>query len=128
MRVLAREWAQRNSCPDLGLLRDTAEPGSASSAEVDFLADANKRSLQVLLLREDAAARDEYRVLLASFPDITITKVGQEQLEPPEGRAKALGQLVDKHSGEIVELDQHRMSWTMERVAPGSASAASSEQ
>ena len=128
MRVLARDWAQRNSCPDLGLLRDTAEPGSASSAKVDFLTAANTRSLQVLQLREDTAKRDEYRVLLASFPYITIMKVGQEQLETPEGRAKALGQLVDKHSGEIVELDQRQTRWTIEPVASGSARAASSEQ
>ena len=128
MRALASEWAQGESIRELGRLRGPGEPGSASSPDQIFIDQAHTRSLGVLQLKTDASARHDYRTLLQSLPAITVAKVGPEQLETPEGRARALGQLVDKHSGEIVELDQRRMSWTMERVAPGSASAASSEQ
>ena len=53
--------------------------------------------------------------LLEDLPAITIAKVGPEQLATTDGRAFAIGQLVNKHSGEIVELDQRRVSWTLDR-------------
>ena len=64
---------------------------------------------------------------MEGLPAITIEKVGSEQLATTDGRAFAIGQLINKHSGEIVELDQRCVSWTLERLAPGSASAPPSE-
>ncbi len=130
MRASARLWLWEQSDPvrDLGILRGTGAPGSASLAQADFLVKANKRSLGVLQLRNDAALRNEYRILLQVPPAITLPKVGEAQLATPERKAVVVGQLVDKHSGEIVELDRRRASWTLERVAPDSASADHSEQ
>ena len=123
MRALARSWEKNDDVRNLKLLRGTGAPGSASKAQADFLKQANKRSLGVLPLRAEEALRDEYGVLLQACPPIAVEKVGGAQLSTPGGRAHAIGQLVAKHSGEIVELDQRRANWTLEPVAPGSASA-----
>ena len=128
MRALARSWEQDDGVCNLSLLRGTCAPGSARAAQADFLAQAHKRSLGVLALRSDATLRDEYRVLLQALPAITLRKVGGAQLATPDGKAFAIGQLVAKHSGEIVELDRRRTSWTLQPVAPGSASADLPEQ
>ena len=128
MRAVARSWEQDDGASNLSLLRGTCAPGSARAAQADFLAQANKRSLGVLALRRDANLRDEYRVLLQALPAITLHKVGSAQLATLDGKAFAIGQLVSKHSGEIVELDRRRTSWTLQPVAPGSASADLPEQ
>ena len=128
MRALARSREQDDSVCNLSLVRGTCAPGSARAAQADFLAQANKRSLGVLALRSNATLRDEYRVLLQALPAITLRKVGGAQLATLDGKAIAIGQLVAKHSGEIVELDQRRTSWTLQPVAPGSASADLPEQ
>ena len=72
--------------------------------------------------------RDQDRVSLQALPSITWAKLGEEQLAATKGKARAIGQLVDKHSGEIVELDRRSTRWALERVAPGSASAKHSGQ
>ena len=82
----------------------------------------------VLHLKHDAALREKYKTLLYDLPAITVEKVGGAQLETPEGKAKAIGQLIGKHGGELVELNMRHAKWTLERVAPGSASAKVSEQ
>ena len=113
MRASARSWEQDDGVCNLSLLRGTCAPGSARAAQADFLTEANKRSLGVLALRDDATLRDEYSVLLQALPAITLVKVGAAQLATLDGKAYAIGQLVAKHSGEIVELDQRRTSWTL---------------
>ena len=128
MRALARSWEQDDGVCNLSVLRGTGAPGSARAAQADFLVRANKRSLAVLALRIDATLRDEYGVLLQALPAITLQKVGGAQLATPDGRAFAIGQLVNKHSGEIVDLDRRRTSWTLQLAAPGSASADLPEQ
>ena len=75
-----------------------------------------------------SALFEKYRALLLDFPPITVQKVGEAQLETPEGKAKAIGQLIGKHGGELVEVNRLHTKWTLERVAPGSASAKVSEQ
>ena len=69
----------------------------------------------------------QIRALLFDFPAITVEKVGKAQLETSEGKAKAIGQLIGKHGGEFVEVNMRHAKWTLERVAPGSASARVSE-
>ena len=64
----------------------------------------------MLALRSDATLRDEYHVLLQARPAITLEKVGSAQLATLDGKAYAIGQLVSKHGGEIVELDRRRTS------------------
>ena len=128
LRALARSWEQDDGVCNLSLLRGTGAPGSARAAQADFLAQANRRSMGVLALRSNATLRDEYRVLLQALPDITLRRVGSAQLATPDGKAFAIGQLVAKHSGKIVELDRRRTSWTLHPVAPGSASADLPEQ
>ena len=128
MRALARSWEQDDSVCNLSLVRGTCAPGSARAAQADFLSHAHKRSLGVLALRSDATLRDEYHVLLQALPAITLEKVGSAQLATLDGKAYAIGQLVSKHGGEIVELDRRRTSWTLQPVAPGSASADLPEQ
>ena len=66
-------------------------PGSASSAQAEFLGNAHRRSLGVLDLKHHAALREQYKTLLFDFPAITVEKVGEAQLETPEGTAKAIG-------------------------------------
>ena len=113
---------------DVGLLRGTGVPGSASSAQAEFLGNAHRRSLGFLDLKHHAALREQYKTLLFDFPAITVEKVGEAQLETPEGKAKAIGQLIGKHGGELVELDRRHANWTLESVPPGSASDKFSEQ
>ena len=56
------------------------------------------------------------------------TSLATDQLETEEGKAKAIGQLVNKHNGEIVELDTSRPDWTLQPVRPDFASAPLHEQ
>ena len=105
----------------------TSAPGSASSAPAEFFKNAHERSLGVIKVKHDAALREKYSALLFDFPPITVEKVGK-QLETPEGKAKAIGQLIGKHGGEPVKLDRRHANWTLESVPPGSASDKVSEQ
>ena len=106
MRAFVREWAQGKCVADLSLLRGTGDPGSDPD---NFLAHVLKRSLGVLGRRDNDVMQFDYSELLTGLPDITIDKVGPEQLATTNGRAFAIGQLVSKHRGEIVELDHgHR--------------------
>ena len=82
----------------------------------------------VLKLKNDAALREKYSALLFDIPHISVQKVGEAQLETPEGQAKAIRQLIGKHGGELVELDRRRVNWTLESVPPGSAGDKVSEQ
>ena len=97
-------------------------------AQKEFLTEAHRRSLWVMNLKSDAALRARYDVLLQALPPIVMKKVGAAPLETEDGKAYALGQLISKHSGEIVELDMRRTSWTLQPVAPGCASADLPEQ
>ena len=61
--------------------------------------------------------------LLSDFPAIAVGKVGG-QLGTEEGRAKAIGQLVAKHAGEVVDFDPNRTFWTLRlKSGPGAASS-----
>ena len=70
----------------------------------------------------------EYVLLLQRFPESTVAKVGEDALRTELGRAKAVTQLVMKHSGEVVELDKYKMGWVLQSLAPGSASTEWSKQ
>ena len=110
----------RNLCA----LRGTGGvPGSASKAQRAFLQAANKRSLGVLKLKTEAVLRDEYRWLLEVLPPIVENKFDHTaKLETDEGRAQAIVSLINKHAGEIVELDSNCTEWTLQPVLPGVAS------
>ena len=96
----------------------------------DFVQQAHKRALQVTSLKDadQKARRGEYAKLLERFPGSTEKKVGGDQLLTQEGRAQAVVQLVNKHSGELVELDRSRAGWILLPVVPGSASTMFSDQ
>ena len=105
-------------------------PGSASATPEGFVRQAHTRSLQVTTLKDpgQAARREEYAKLLERFPFTVAKKVGDLQLTTPEGRAQAVAQLVNKHSGELVELDRSRAAWILRPVVPGSASTIDGDQ
>ena len=96
--------------------------------QVNFLEAAHQRSLGVVNLKKDEALRKDYFMLLKALPPIVKEKVGSEQLETELGRAKAIIGLVNKHSGEIVEVDSTRTEWVLLPVLPGSASKQFTEQ
>ena len=58
--------------------------------------------------------RWRYRTLLEALPPIVREKVGDEQLGTDEGRVKAIIGLVNKHSGEMVQLKKSHPDWTLE--------------
>ena len=60
----------------------------------------------------------DYSALLTSLPDITIDKVGPEQLATTDGRAFAIGQLINKHSGQIVAAPPLRSSGAVASTEP----------
>ena len=104
-------------------------PGSASNAQRAFLQAAHQRSLGVQKLKTDPALRDEYRWLLKDLPPIVETKFDHTaKLDTVEGRAQAIVSLINKHSGEIVELDSNCTEWTLQPVLPGVASGGTPEQ
>ena len=55
-------------------------------------------------------------MLLSRFPDSTVNKVGDNQLNTKIGKATAVVQLVSKHSGEIVENDTCRSSFRRRKM------------
>ena len=107
-------------------------PGSASVSPAQFLVARHHESFKVMLLDQETAEgaelRRRYHKLLERFPDTIAPMVGEEQLQTEIGRAKAVVQLVNKHSGEIVEMDRTKMSWVLHALEPGSASVQWSEQ
>ena len=105
-------------------------PGFASATPAGFVKQAHQHSLQVTIFKDPGqhARRQEYAKLLEQFPFSTANKFGDLQLTTPEGRGQAVGQLVNKHSGEVVELDRMRASWVLLPVVPGSASAFDGDQ
>jgi len=78
----------------------------------DFLVTMNRKSLSVSDLRkkDQQSRRKEYRALLEKLPTIAIKKVEHEQLQTIVGHAQALQQLVNKHTGELVELEESRVA------------------
>ena len=91
-----------------------------------FITKAHQRSLGVLRLKEGSSSRVGYihpPALLSDFPAIAVGKVGG-QLDTEEGRAKAIGQLVARHAGEVVDFDSNRTCWTLRpKSGPGVASS-----
>ena len=65
----------------------------------------------------------EYNRLLSDLPDSAYEKLGAQQLNTVEGRAKAMTNLVAMHAGEVAELDPRRSSWLLRLKEPGFASA-----
>ena len=124
------EYDLTNEPRNLCALRGTGGvPGSASKAQRAFLQAANKRSLGVQKLKTEAVLRDEYRRLLEVLPPIVENKFDHTaKLETVEGRAQAIVSLINKHSGEIVELDSNLTEWTLQPVLPGVASGPPPEQ
>ena len=110
--------------------------GSTPEDQHEFLKAANKRSLAVNhlkdspedtpeILSEKKTKREEYRVLLQSLPDITVSKWTPAKLETTEAKAHAMSKLVTKRSGKLAQL---QWDWRLVRAAPGSASASRPEQ
>ena len=93
---------------------------------LEFLLNTHAKALMVTDFRnqEKQALRDEYTTLFSHFPASTVAKVGNEQLSTSIGKATALIQLVNKHSGEVVEADVTRGGWSLQPSPPGSASGA----
>jgi len=84
----------------------------------DFLRTMKQKSLKVADLRKEHHLREEYDTLLSRLPGTAIRKVGHEQLQTTEGHARALQQLVNKHSGELVELEEYKAAaspWWLSR-------------
>ena len=80
-------------------------------------------------LNTEAVLRDEYHWLLKVLPPIVENKFDHTaKLETVEGRAQAIVKLINKHSGEIVELDSNLTEWTLQPVLPGVASGPPPEQ
>ena len=127
MRMVARA-ALKLTQNELKSLCDESRSDSVTPA--DFVQRAHRRALEVTILKgaDQKALRDQYAKLLEQFPGSTAKKVGGDQLLTKEGRAQAVGQLVTKHSGELVELDRNRVGWVLRLVVPGSASTTYSEQ
>jgi len=99
-------WCRSEAaCNEMGHLETVFCQGDVKPE--DFLKIMNGKSLNVTQLKQEdqQSQREGYQVLLSKFPTITIEKVGHEQLQTIEGQAKTLTQLVNKHSGELVELE-----------------------
>ena len=92
----------------------------------EFFHRAHQRSLGVVPLRDDPSSRVGYidaPALLSDFPDSTVGKVAG-QLDTEQGRAKAIVQLVNKHPGEVVDVDPNMTFWTLRlKSGPGAASS-----
>ena len=77
-------------------------------------------------MKEDSSSRVGYihpPALLSEFPAIAVGKVGG-QLDTEEGRARAIGQLVAKHAGEVVDFDSSMAFWALRpKSGPGAASS-----
>ena len=123
MRAMVRAWAQTeyadtNEPRDLHVLWQALQVPKTDhkrfEVQVNFLEAAHQRSLGVVNLKKDEVLRKEYFMLLKALPPIVKEKVGSEQLETELGRAKAIIGLVNKHSGEIVQLKKSHPDWTLE--------------
>ena len=91
-----------------------------------FIDKAHRRSLGVHSLKKDSSSRVGYvdpPALLSAFPAIAESKLGA-QLSTEQGRARAIGQLVAKHAGEVVDFDSNMTCWTLRpKSGPGAASS-----
>ena len=97
------------------LLPDAASTVTAANRIIQFIKDAHYRSLKVTYLKkeENVGGRAEYDQLLSGFPTSTMKKLPPQQLRTQEGQARAITQLVSKHSGEVVELDPREHQWRL---------------
>ena len=68
--------------------------------------------------------REMHEKMIGDIPETCARKFGDQHLDSLEGRAQLFFGLVNKHSGELVELDRSHSGWELHPVAPGSASAA----
>ena len=130
------EHAMRTrACQEIETRVDLAElsgtPGSASVHPAAFIKARHEESLWVTKLKHEtfdgAALREQYHELFRRFPTSTVLKRG-EDMDTVLGQAKAVVGLVNKHAGEIVEMDRMKMRWILHFLAPGSASVEWSSQ
>jgi len=72
-----------------------------------FLRAMHSKALKVTELKQEGkdALYHEYLRLFSVLPSIVLEKVPEDQLRTPTGKALVLVQLVNKHSGELVELE-----------------------
>ena len=94
-------------------------PSSASKQTVhQFIERAHSRNLNVinLKLKQNHKARKKFQKLLEELPASTVKKVPPGQLNTSQGRARAITQLISKHSGEVVELDPCTTEWRLMKV------------
>jgi len=89
-----------------------------------FLLGAHTQALKITEFTKNDNLLNEYAALFKQLPSIAAAKLGAKNLETDHGCAKALVKLVNKHSGELVEIDATRGGWSLRESAPGSASAA----
>ena len=125
MRSVANiEFGRLEACRNLIQLPWPARSTRGGSQE--FLKAANKRSLRATQLQgsqaEAARLGAEFSKLLDDLPESCAVKFGEDTLTTAGGRAQLVVGLVNKHSGELVELDRRCASWWLRVLAPGSAS------
>ena len=127
MIKVAQVWCRDRKVPKLGPFGVCDIPGSVSE-EQQFLHDAHKRSLAVTQFKDNDALFLEYSRLVEEFPDLTLSKFGLESLGTNRGQVQAIVGLVNKHSGEIVELDPRIGMWVLLKSSEGFTSQNYSEQ
>ena len=64
----------------------------------------------------------EFAKLLEDIPELCWRKFGAGTPNTPAGRAHLEAALVNKHSGELVELDRRFGGWQLRAERPGDAS------
>ena len=102
-------------------------PGSDSGGGKEFLHEAHRRGLWVTEFPKYKQTRKDCGKLLEDFPTICVTKFGKDNLQSGQGRGKMVVGLVNKHSGELVELDRSRPTWVLRR-APGQGAVAPKDE
>ena len=72
-----------------------------------FLDAMHRKALKVTDMKKDGQddKLQEYRCLFSVLPAIVHEKIPEDQLQTASGVARVLSQLVNKHSGELVELE-----------------------
>ena len=139
--LLGRQSTEQDMSDTWVIFRDLKTgrrvPGSASTgrsaalpaaeAPHAFIMAAQSRTLRVTTLKTPAkrmtdeqraaleALREKYAVLLSKLPPNVYEKLTEDELRTPDGRSRALTQLVSLHSGDIVELCRQRTIWHLRK-------------
>ena len=134
MHASVKAWEAQRPDPErnLDIQNEEAAPGSASESHQLFIRSGHERNLEFLKMKGDdpagAILREQHGTLLSELPTITEDKFREAALDTPMARAQVVTKLTNKYSGELVELDRKEVLWSLEPVAPGSASTCHLEQ